>query len=348
MPLCDPLRYINAYLIEDDDGYAVVDCGWELPEVRSALDAALLELRIPVSRIGKLVITHFHSDHYGQTGTLAERSGARVFMHGEEWRILDEHWRDIPREMRRRDAWLVRNGYREPVFQNGHTAILTWFTMRAPDERLSDGDVVRIGGRRFQVVWTPGHTPGHICLYDAERREILTGDHIIPDTTAFISDWNLPEASPLDAFRASLRKVAALGARTALPAHREPIADVQARIAEILASAEARESLVVGALAEDDAWLTAAQVAARAFFPAAENSDTTTCRSFKPAFGISDTIAYFCVPWSFRDAPYCVDDGVLIRYRLTAKPVRESSARCRDHEGCSQGSPPSSAGGFGS
>jgi glyoxylase-like metal-dependent hydrolase (beta-lactamase superfamily II) len=256
------LRYINAYLIEGDDGYTLVDCGWGLPDVLETLQGALRDLGKRVEDIRWVVATHFHTDHYGLAGTLARLAGAKLMMHQADWLIIDTRFREIDVEIARRDAWLARNGFPADGYasEDRLRQQARRFTLKEPDRRLEDGEVLAIGAHRFKVVWTPGHTPGHVCLYDEERKSLISGDHILPQITPHVGYWSENDPDPLGKFLESLRKVQALGAKTALPAHREPIDDVPARIEELLAHHRDRETQVLAAL---DRPLTGAEVAMR-------------------------------------------------------------------------------------
>jgi len=244
------LKYINAYLIEGDDGYTLVDCGWGLPEVLHTLESALDDLGKHVDQIAWIVATHFHTDHYGMAGTIAELSGAKVMMHPADWAILDTRFRHIEAELHRRDGWLASNGFSLEGYATEDRGRLfaRRFTLKPPDRNLADGDELSIGNHRFRVVWTPGHTPGHICLYDDERKLLLSGDHVLPRITPHIGYWSAIDGDPLGTFLESLRKVAALGAKSALPAHREPIDDLPGRIEELLAHHAERETQILNVL----------------------------------------------------------------------------------------------------
>src|SRR5579884_2212502 len=134
------LRYINAYLIEGDDGYTLVDCGWGLPDVMSTLEGALTDMGLRLGDIRAVIATHFHTDHYGSAGAIAEMAGAKVMMHAADWAILDTRFRDLDSELKRRDAWLARNGFAldgEDV-EDRSDSFARRLTLRAPDRRLED------------------------------------------------------------------------------------------------------------------------------------------------------------------------------------------------------------------
>ena len=99
-----------------------------------------------------------------------------------------------------------------------------------PDVKLEDGEVIEFDGWSFEAVWTPGHTPGHLCLYERNHRLMFTGDHVLPHITPNVSLHQEQEGgSPLADFQSSLRKVAAYDTALALPAHEFTIRDLPAR-----------------------------------------------------------------------------------------------------------------------
>ena len=251
LPMADhALRYINAYLIEGDDGYTLVDCGWGLPDVLGTLETALRDMGKRMGDIRWIVATHFHTDHYGLAGTIAKMAGAKLLMHHADWAILDTRFRNVDAELARRDSWLARNGFSLDGFveEDRGRKFARRLTLRAPDRDLIDGEVLRIGPHRFMVVWTPGHTPGHVCLFDEGRRVLLSGDHILPQITPHIGYWMEGDHDPLGTFLASLLKVQALGGKSALPAHREPIDDLPGRIEELIAHHHEREAQILAVL----------------------------------------------------------------------------------------------------
>ena len=91
--------------------------------------------------------------------------------------------------------------------------------MPEPDVLLNDGDDIDLPGRRLRVVWTPGHTPGHICLHDADHDLLLTGDHLLPRITPNIGLAPGGPGSPLHGYLASLRRLRGYDSAEALPAH---------------------------------------------------------------------------------------------------------------------------------
>ena len=99
-------------------------------------------------------------------------------------------------------------------------------------EPLHEGDVIEVGGFSLEVIDTPGHTFGHISLYDRKRALFIAGDHVLGDITPNIQAWS-DEHDPLDQFLASLRKVSQLDVELCLPGHRSLIEDFAGRIEEL-------------------------------------------------------------------------------------------------------------------
>jgi glyoxylase-like metal-dependent hydrolase (beta-lactamase superfamily II) len=116
---------------------------------------------------------------------------------------------------------------------------LQWFRPPRPSVRLADDDVVRVAGREWFALYTPGHTDDHLCLWDPTDGVLLSGDHVLPSITPHIS--GLAEGDALAQFFASLDRVAALpGVQVVLPAHGDPMADVAKRAGEIRSHHEDR------------------------------------------------------------------------------------------------------------
>ena len=108
-------------------------------------------------------------------------------------------------------------------------------TMAEPDVLFEDGQVVDLPGWPLRTVWTPGHSPGHVCFHSAEQRLLLSGDHILPRITPNISVHAQQFPNPLGDYLESLAKVRDLGSDEVLPAHEYRFADLGSRIDEITA-----------------------------------------------------------------------------------------------------------------
>ncbi|HYZ15454.1 MAG TPA: MBL fold metallo-hydrolase [Candidatus Acidoferrum sp.] len=244
----NPLRYINGYLLEDGDGYTLIDCGWKADDVFAALQQGLAEHGVALGDIRRLLITHYHFDHYGLAGTLLAAGVPSLAMHALDWEIARMHGRDPVAADVAADAWIERNGLRveeslEDELQHRR------YDLVAPTELIDDGE--RIG--RLTAVWTPGHSPGHLCFHDLVSGRLFSGDHVLDPITPHVGIWREGSGDPLGSYVRSLEKVATLGASGVFPAHGEPFPDLQRRIDELLAHEAKREEQVLAALVESPA-----------------------------------------------------------------------------------------------
>src|SRR6185312_13258335 len=101
-----------------------------------------------------------------------------------------------------------------------------------PDVVLADGDLLDIPGRRIRALWTPGHTPGHLCLYAEEADLVFTGDHVLPTINSGLGLGGPTAANPIADYLAGLRRIGALDGR-ALPGHEDPFAGLADRTAAL-------------------------------------------------------------------------------------------------------------------
>ncbi len=104
-----------------------------------------------------------------------------------------------------------------------------FLTLASPDILLEDGDLVPVTGRRVRAVWTPGHTPGHLCFYDEDNDLLLTGDHVLPRISPNIAVEHYDIDPPLGSYLASLERVAQFDSAEALPAHEYRFRGLRAR-----------------------------------------------------------------------------------------------------------------------
>ncbi|MFM8302963.1 MAG: MBL fold metallo-hydrolase [Actinomycetota bacterium] len=116
-----------------------------------------------------------------------------------------------------------------------------------PSRRVRHAERVRLAGREWVSVHTPGHTIDHLCLYDPEHGLLLSGDHVLPSITPHISGVG-HGADALHSYIQTLDLVAALdGVRLGLPAHGHPFADVPGRVQAIKEHHEERMELLAAA-----------------------------------------------------------------------------------------------------
>jgi glyoxylase-like metal-dependent hydrolase (beta-lactamase superfamily II) len=251
-----PLRYTSCYVIPGDTGVVVVDPGWDSDEGWAALLAGLATAGVRPAEIVGIVVTHVHPDHHGMTGRLRTESGAWVAMHPAERDTLPGRLVAEGRSSRR--AGLVDLMRASGAPDDECAAVAARFDQRAirrmtamvePDVLLEDDDPLPLPGRHVRTVWTPGHTPGHLCLREVDAKLLLTGDHVLPRITPNIGVQ--PKLTdPLRHFLASLRKVAAYDDHDALPAHEYRFRGLAARTDQLLEHHRQRCAELLAVVAE--------------------------------------------------------------------------------------------------
>ena len=250
----NPLREINAYIITGEKNL-LIDTGFNRPECEEALRSAFAELGIQST---DLFITHFHSDHCGlvtkfatETSTIfaGETDGELINFEAGNlyWRILD----DLFIKFGFPKATLGRNTDIHPGRKYCHEG-------RVDFTYVAEGQVLKYGGYELEVIATPGHTPGHMCLYDAKNKIMFGGDHILGTITPNIC-IELSEENPLQEYLNSLEKVEKLDVKLLLTSHGTPIEDMYGRIKELKGHHEERLSEVLRILGDE--WKTAYMVA---------------------------------------------------------------------------------------
>ncbi|SDT51296.1 MBL fold metallo-hydrolase [Actinoplanes derwentensis] len=231
----NPLRYTLSYLIPGDDGLVVVDPGWDSDPGWAALLAGLAEAGATAADVTGVVLTHVHPDHHGLTARLRDASGAWVAMHPAE---RDSMLRDrdtapsVALTGWLRDLHVPQTEINDLLGTFGSAVDEHFAPLADPDVMLGDGDLVPLTGRHIRAIWTPGHTPGHLCLLDTDAQVLLTGDHVLPRISPNIG-LQLSGGDPLGDYLESLAKVTAYDDCEALPGHEYRFHGIAARAAEL-------------------------------------------------------------------------------------------------------------------
>lgn len=256
LPLPFPLRWVNSYVWEGRDGLTIVDPGLHDEPTKAAWCEAFQALGRDVGDVRRIVLTHYHPDHYGMAGWLQQASGAPVY--------LTDEGRDAARRF-----WdpSGKQGEELADFFRAHGMTEAWAAQMAPHlEQLrgwvephpevtpmADGDEIPLGDRPFRVLVTPGHADGHVCLYDPQEGRLVVGDLVLPHITPNVSVWPGCDPNPLQSFLSSLERVAALQVREALPGHGGPFANLKERVAALRAHHDKRLEAMEGLIGPDGA-----------------------------------------------------------------------------------------------
>lgn len=246
VPIPDnPLGFLNAYLVEGKDGYLLVDTGWYTQEAFSALEGELKKLGLVFTNIAQIVCTHVHADHFGLAGRIKQVSpDTKLYTHRWEGVLIESRYIKFAELREKMGVFLHHHGVPRPdlrPLQSASMPVLEWVTVTMPDVFLYGGETLSVGHFNLEVIWTPGHSPGHICLYEPERRILFSGDHILPVITPNVSYHVQSGDNPLGDFLNSLNKLRHLPANVVLPAHERIFHDLPGRIEEIMQHHERRK-----------------------------------------------------------------------------------------------------------
>ena len=235
LPLPMKPTIVNVYLVDGGSEWALIDTGMNTAESVEAFRAALDLVGCAPDRIGKIICTHHHPDHFGTSGPYKELCHAEVFLHPLEAERV-AFYLPQPRSPAT-VAFFEKHGIPFDRFVNIPSAGEFWkgkYLPVPPDHALADGDRIRVGEREIEVVWTPGHSPGHCVMYFRREKVLVVGDHLLPKITPHVGIMRDTAGDPLGDFIASLRKVAELDVDTVLPAHGAVYRDHRHRVAQLV------------------------------------------------------------------------------------------------------------------
>ena len=221
----------NAWALAAGDGIVLVDTGMHEPGSIGHLERAMDQVGLRLEHVRLLVCTHAHADHYGQAATIIERAGCELWMHPNH-----EHMRayaaDPDAALERRIEVALQSGVPEAPLRrfaeqargrgSGIAAIVE------PDRDLVPGVEIETDLGVWSVHETPGHAPSHVCLHQADRRVLISGDHLLGRVSLYYDVGYSPD--PAGEFLRSLDVVEALDARLCLSGHGRTFTDVRGHI----------------------------------------------------------------------------------------------------------------------
>ncbi len=221
----------NAWAVRRGDGIVLFDTGMHQQGSMLELERALAMCGLAVEDVRLVVCTHAHSDHYGQAATICERAGCELWMH-PKYEHMSSEAADPEATLRRRLEVARQSGVPEEPLRRyaaereGHESGIA--AVIAPDRALLPGVEVMTDLGPWSVHETPGHAPSHVCLFQPERRLLISGDHLLGRISLFFDYGYSPD--PVGEFLHSLDVVQRLAARLCLPGHGRTFTDVLAHI----------------------------------------------------------------------------------------------------------------------
>jgi glyoxylase-like metal-dependent hydrolase (beta-lactamase superfamily II) len=257
LPTPFPVGPVTVYVADaPGEPLTLIDTGPRTPETRAALEGGLAALGHSLASLERLVVTHAHVDHFGLAADLVDASGARLWTHPWNTAALGDFEADRERRTVYFAALLRQAGVPAEILAGVGQAtrgIRRFARPVAVDVTLDEGDGLRLAGRAWRVLHTPGHAAGLICLHEPAGRLLLSSDHLLAD----ISSNPVMEPPPpgqrerprsLALYQASLQRVAALDLERALPSHGPVVHDVAGLVEQRLAFHRRRVARVLDAL----------------------------------------------------------------------------------------------------
>ncbi|MFD8543830.1 MBL fold metallo-hydrolase [Streptomyces sp. NPDC059649] len=282
VPIPDnPLGHTLVHLLETDRGPVLIDTGWDDPDSWDTLVAGVTACGFALTDLHGVLITHHHPDHHGLSAKVREASGAWIAMHAADTAVVRRTRAAVPGQwldylIAKLSAAGAPDEHLTPLREaraKGRSGRRPHSRQAAlPDRDIAPGDLLDLPGRRLRAIWTPGHTPGHVCLHLEEEHpaagprqhegrpgpeqhegrqvggfgRLFSGDHLLPGITPHIGLYEDPDdatgTDPLGDYLDSLERIAHLAPAEVLPAHQHAFADAGARVRELIAHHEERLS----------------------------------------------------------------------------------------------------------
>lgn len=241
-----PLKDLNSYVIKAGERNLIIDTGFNRNVCFEAMQKGLHDLDIDLTKTD-FMLTHMHSDHTGLVSRLftdtskvyISRIDSLVFNENIDWSAMLDYALHNGFEVEE----LIKAAESHPGFKYRPKKIPE-FTL------LDDGNILQIGDYRLKCLLTPGHTQGHICLYEEAKQILFSGDHILYDITPHIESWSY-EINSLKHYMESLDKVRNLPVKLVLPGHRNFFTDLAGRIDELKKHHKTRANEVLEVLGKN-------------------------------------------------------------------------------------------------
>jgi glyoxylase-like metal-dependent hydrolase (beta-lactamase superfamily II) len=222
---------VNVFLFVDGAEADLLDCGMNSDESVAEIKQAIEHLG--AKRLRRLVVTHIHPDHYGAAGSLAGEGMADLYIHRLEVPLVHPRYVELEQLVKEVRTYLLVNGVPEDeseVLSNSQRALSQVVKTAEPSVQLDGAESLPMGRRHLRVEWTPGHSPGHICLYDQQDELLFAGDTLLPDLSPNIGLHPQSTPDPLHEYLDGLRRLAAYEPKLILPSHGRPFTDAPARV----------------------------------------------------------------------------------------------------------------------
>ncbi|MEH6579935.1 MAG: MBL fold metallo-hydrolase [Amphritea sp.] len=242
MPMPFSLDHINLYLLDDIDGWVVVDCGLGNSDTQDVWERVVVEF-LDGKPIKKVIATHAHIDHIGAAGWLCRRWNVPLWITAGELDTAKEYFQGVDGSAEifrsEQESFLHRMGMDSKqvagVIDTGNNIATLVQPLPNDIDEIKEGMLLEVGNRQWRVIVSQGHSVAHACLYCEELGILISGDQVLPRISSNVSvRVSDPEGNPLLTWLHSLERLKALPAETlVLPAHEYPFHGLRLRLSEL-------------------------------------------------------------------------------------------------------------------
>jgi glyoxylase-like metal-dependent hydrolase (beta-lactamase superfamily II) len=246
---------VNSYIIKTSDGLTAIDTGWDLPEAVDSLESQLSEIGASTRDIREVILTHFHVDHLGMIPRLKKAQNLKVYLHVKDLELMRIRYTGTDNFLPLTDKFLQTHGFplkelTPPEFQ---LPIPEHMDSIEPDVLLNGSEELPVGDYTFKVINTPGHTPGHIALFEAKHKFLISGDMLLP-TIATNAAFHVQHINyPLQQYLETLNYLKTLDFETVLPGHEYVFHHPHQRIDELIKDHEKKAFVILRTLVDGQA-----------------------------------------------------------------------------------------------
>ena len=240
----------NSVYVVAKDPITLIDSGVATDKAFAALEQGLKDLKLAVSDVKRVVLTHKHIDHIGNAWRFQEAENAEILIHQSECKSVREVDPSGGRFRTLVDKKLAEWSVPRQVWPGRkHDTMPLWRLQSAEPTPLDDGDCLAFDGGELRVIHTPGHTQGSICFY--QQGSLFSGDHVLRDISPNIGGGDLRSEGALGQFLTSLKTIAKIPDDTKVyPGHGEPFHDVRRRCEQLVEHHDQRLATIRAAMAQ--------------------------------------------------------------------------------------------------
>lgn len=248
LPLPFALKEMKAYACIGQNGISIVDTGLHNEQDLQVWESTLQELGATWNNLDKIVLTHYHPDHYGLAGKIQQLAGGiPVHISQIDFQQAQLFWDRDSKMSQDLASAFRRHGLDERLvaqIPDHLESFIPWVEPHPNPTFLRAGSKIQLGDRTYKVIHTPGHADGHLSFYDPEREWLIGGDFLLPRITPNISMWPNCDKNPLQSYLKTLERMKALPVKRVFSSHGKVFDNYIERIEQIQLHHENRLQLM--------------------------------------------------------------------------------------------------------